>query len=118
MSSPESVSSRTARSGSRRAIWRISFRFFSPPENPRSDTAPRKHGSISSRFIHSIMVTRISSDGDLGSLAGRQRLAEELRDRDARDLLGVLEGEEHAGLRAHSAGQLVMSSPLRGCGPT
>ena len=32
------------------------------------------------------------------ALAGRQRLAQEVDDRDARDLLGVLEGEEHAGL--------------------
>ena len=32
------------------------------------------------------------------ALAGRQGLAEELDDRDAGDLLGVLEGEEHAGL--------------------
>jgi len=34
MSSPESVSSRIAISGSSTASWRISFRFFSPPEKP------------------------------------------------------------------------------------
>ena len=34
MSRPESVSSSTAKSGSIIAIWRISLRFFSPPENP------------------------------------------------------------------------------------
>src|SRR5436190_5448832 len=34
MSSPESVSSRTASSGRSIASWRISIRFFSPPENP------------------------------------------------------------------------------------
>src|SRR5919198_1287987 len=34
MSSPESVSSMTATTGSRIAIWRISQRFFSPPEKP------------------------------------------------------------------------------------
>ena len=34
MSSPESVSSRIASLGSSTAIWRISFRFFSPPEKP------------------------------------------------------------------------------------
>ena len=34
MSSPESVSSMTATSGFRIAIWRISQRFFSPPEKP------------------------------------------------------------------------------------
>jgi len=36
-------SSSTASSGSSNAIWRISFRFFSPPENPRSGNArPRR----------------------------------------------------------------------------
>src|SRR2546430_10304440 len=34
MSSPESVSSRTAIFGWRMASWSISQRFFSPPENP------------------------------------------------------------------------------------
>ncbi len=34
MSSPESVSSRIAISGCWSASWRISMRFFSPPENP------------------------------------------------------------------------------------
>ena len=34
MSSPESVSSMMASFGSSTAIWKISFRFFSPPENP------------------------------------------------------------------------------------
>ena len=39
--------------------------------------------------------------GEVDALPGRCGLAEELDDRDARDLLGVLEGEEHAGLRPH-----------------
>ena len=34
MSRPESVSSSTASFGSSTAIWNISLRFFSPPENP------------------------------------------------------------------------------------
>ena len=34
MSSPESVSSSTATRGESIAIWRISTRFFSPPEKP------------------------------------------------------------------------------------
>ncbi len=34
MSSPESVSSMIASCGRRMAIWRISTRFFSPPEKP------------------------------------------------------------------------------------
>ena len=42
--------------------------------------------------------------GQVDALAGRQRLAQELDDRDAGDLLGVLEGEEHAGLGPHLGG--------------
>jgi hypothetical protein len=34
MSRPESVSSRIASFGSSTAIWKISLRFFSPPEKP------------------------------------------------------------------------------------
>ena len=34
ISRPESVSSRIASFGSSTAIWKISFRFFSPPEKP------------------------------------------------------------------------------------
>ena len=34
MSRPESVSSRIASRGSSTAIWKISLRFFSPPEKP------------------------------------------------------------------------------------
>ena len=34
MSRPESVSSSIDRRGSSTAIWKISLRFFSPPENP------------------------------------------------------------------------------------
>ena len=35
------------------------------------------------------------------ALAGRQRLAQEVEDRHAGDVLGVLEGEEDAGLAPH-----------------
>ena len=48
------------------------------------------------------------------ALAGRQRLAQEVEDRDARDLLRVLEAEEHARpCPARRCGQSVMSSPLK-----
>ena len=40
-------------------------------------------------------------DRQVDALAGRQGLAQEVDDRDARDLLGVLEGEEHPRLAAH-----------------
>ena len=61
MSSPESVSSSTARRGSSSAIWRISLRFFSPPENPSFRCRSAKAGSMPSRSIHSVMATRTSS---------------------------------------------------------
>src|SRR5574337_832429 len=58
MSRPESVSSRMASLGSSTAIWKISLRFFSPPEKPvfhrvvahvfaaglGLDGEPRRHG--------------------------------------------------------------------------
>src|SRR3954453_23912323 len=49
MSRPESVSSSTATSGSSIAIWRISARFFSPPENPSLRWREVKARSTSSR---------------------------------------------------------------------
>ena len=49
ISSPESVSSRTASFGSSMAIWRISFRFFSPPEKPSLTLRSRKAGSMATR---------------------------------------------------------------------
>ena len=59
-SRPESVSSRMAMSGWRSAIWRISFRFFSPPEKPSLRCRSAKAGSISRRSIHSMSDRRIS----------------------------------------------------------
>ena len=61
MSRPESVSSRMAISGSRIAIWRISLRFFSPPEKPSLRKRSAKDGSMSSRSIHSMIDRRSSS---------------------------------------------------------
>src|SRR3954452_1670130 len=49
MSSPESVSSSTATCGSSIAIWRISARFFSPPEKPSLSGREVKERSTSSR---------------------------------------------------------------------
>ena len=101
MSRPESVSSRMASSGSSMAIWRISLRFFSPPEKPSFRWRSPKAGSMPSRFIHSIIVSRTSSTDRSSPSPGRQGLAQELDDRDAGDLLGVLEGQEHPGLAPH-----------------
>src|SRR5437660_708974 len=61
MSRPESVSSRTAKSGSRIAICKISLRFFSPPEKPSLRYRSPKAGSMSRRFIHSMIANRSSS---------------------------------------------------------
>mmetsp|Transcript_15338 Transcript_15338/g.33295 ORF Transcript_15338/g.33295 Transcript_15338/m.33295 type:complete len:213 (+) Transcript_15338:190-828(+) len=47
MSRPESVSSRIASCGWRRASCRISLRFFSPPEKPALTSRERKSGDIS-----------------------------------------------------------------------
>ena len=46
MSRPESVSSRMASRGSSTAIWKISLRFFSPPEKPSFT------GAVQQRLVH------------------------------------------------------------------
>ncbi len=51
MSSPESVSSRIASRGSSTAIWKISLRFFSPPEKPSLTGRLRRLSSICTSFI-------------------------------------------------------------------
>jgi hypothetical protein len=51
MSRPESVSSRMASWGCSSAIWRISWRFFSPPEKPSLRLRSANFGSICSSFI-------------------------------------------------------------------
>ena len=55
MSRPESVSSRMHSFGSSTAIWKISLRFFSPPEKPSLTERCRKLGSIFRSFIFSFM---------------------------------------------------------------
>ena len=51
MSSPESVSSRTAIFGASSSSWRISCRFFSPPEKPSFRFRLANAGSIDRLFI-------------------------------------------------------------------
>ena len=53
MSSPESVSSRMASFGSSTAIWKISLRFFSPPEKPSLTGALQQVLVICTSFIFS-----------------------------------------------------------------
>src|SRR3954471_15773263 len=61
MSRPESVSSRIASSGSRTAIWRISFRFFSPPEKPSFTGRLSSDSLIWTRLAFSLMSLRKSA---------------------------------------------------------
>ena len=61
MSSPESVSSRIANSGSSIAIWSISSRFFSPPEKPSFTYRAAKLSSTLRSAIFSRIVRRNSS---------------------------------------------------------
>ncbi len=60
MSRPESVSSSSASRGSSTAIWKISLRFFSPPEKPSLTDRLRNAWSISSSFIFSLTSFRNS----------------------------------------------------------
>ena len=57
MSRPESVSSRIASFGSSTAIWKISLRFFSPPEKP-SLTARFKNASVHVHELHLLLDQR------------------------------------------------------------
>ena len=70
MSSPESVSSRMARRGWRAAIWKISARFFSPPENPSLRLRERNWGSSSTRAAFS----RMNFNSSPGGISGSPRL--------------------------------------------
>ncbi len=76
----------------------ISLRFFSPPEKPFVEVAVDERG-IHSEPLHPVHRGESQfEDRQVDALAGGLRLPEELDHRDAGDLLGVLEGEEHAGL--------------------
>ena len=55
-SRPESVSSRIAIFGSSSSIWRISWRFFSPPEKPSFSERSANFGSMA----RSLIAPRIS----------------------------------------------------------
>ena len=111
MSRPESVSSRTATTGSRSAIWRISLRLRSPPAEALVQVAPHERrrpsrAAPSTRAAHAdlehreVVPLRRPSPG-----AGTG-------DRDPLDGLGVLEGEEQPGLGPHVGGPAVTSSPF------
>ncbi len=63
ISNPESVSSKIANFGSNIAIWKISLRFFSPPENPSFKDLDKNLRSISSNSDFSRMSFNISFAG-------------------------------------------------------
>ena len=100
MSRPESVSSRIARAGSRTAIWKISFRFFSPPEKP-SFTA-RVHERLVDvhelrLLLHEVQEVDGVQLGQPAVLADRvQRRLQEVDVAHPGDLDRVLEGQEDA----------------------
>ena len=52
---------------------------------------------MSSFRIQSMTVQTELQDGEVDPLSGRERLAQELHQRDAGDFLRVLEGKEHSG---------------------
>ena len=55
--------------------------------------------------LHPLLHGHVGLDGaHVGSLAGLESLGQEVADRDAGDLLGVLEGQEQAGLGPHVGG--------------
>ena len=76
MSRPESVSSRTAIRGRSSSSWRISWRFFSPPENPSLTLRSAKAGSISRRAMASFCS--LTHSRSLGA-SPRTAVAEERR---------------------------------------
>src|SRR5262249_41923301 len=98
ISSPESVSSSTARRGSSTAICTISLRFFSPPEKPSFTGRFRKRSSISSmriffpqqrEKIHRVHLVLSAIFAD-----GVQRGAQKIRVADAGNLHRILERHE------------------------
>ena len=103
MSRPESVSSRTPSFGSSTAIWKISLRFFSPPENPSLTGRLRNASSMSSCFIRS----RTSVMNSIASSSSSPRCFrmvfsaafEKIRVVDARNLDRILKGHENARTR-------------------
>ena len=105
MSRPESVSSRIASVGSRIAIWKISLRFFSPPEKP-SLTGALDELLVDVHELRLLLDEREEVERvELGQPAvladGVQRGLQEVDVRDARDLDRVLEREEDAFAGAH-----------------
>ena len=101
MSRPESVSSRMASDGCSTSIWKISLRFFSPPEKPsftgRLHQLRRRCAAPAGARFTSSMNSIASSSGSPRCFRTRvQRRLEEVGVVHAGDLDRVLERHEHA----------------------
>jgi hypothetical protein len=90
--------------GSRTAIWRISLRFFSPPEKPTLMGRLSMSASIFSAAAFWRTSLRKSPDDTsvlaAGLALGVERGAQERHVADARDFHGILEGKEEPRRRA------------------
>src|SRR4051795_12565571 len=119
MSRPESVSSSTAISGCSIAIWRISARFFSPPEKPSLRWREVKERSTSSRSTACWSLVR-NSLTLIGSSLRPVLMA--MRRKLAIDTPGIATGYWKARKRpacARSSGSAsVMSVPLKWTDPS
>src|SRR4051794_9108850 len=113
MSRPELVSSRIATSGSRIAIWRISLRFFSPPEKPSLRYRSRNDGSISSRSIHSMIDSRNSRTERSMPLRPERAWRKKLSTDTPAIVCGYWKARNMPALPRTSVGQSVMSSPRK-----
>ena len=67
MSNPESVSSKIANLGVSIAIWKISFLFFSPPENPSFTERLANLASNSTKADFSLTIAK-NSFAETGSI--------------------------------------------------
>src|SRR5690625_2674323 len=115
MSRPESVSSRIASFGSSRAIWKISLRFFSPPEKPSLTARFKSSGdkSITLSFSRTSLRNCIeSSSSSPRALRCALSAAQEIRIVDPGNFDRVLERQEHAGGGALFRRQLQQVAPL------
>src|SRR6266581_4425384 len=91
MSRPESVSSRMASLGSSTAIWKISLRFFSPPEKPSLTERPVKLWSMATSFIFSLASARKSIASSSSSPRRLRSALSAVRGREREQVLALVE---------------------------
>src|SRR5919204_1202584 len=113
MSRPESVSSKIAISGSRTASWRISFRFFSPPENPWFTYRFTMASSTPRVAIFSFMCLRNASALTSGSLTDWYAVRRKFTTETPGTSTGYCIARNRPSLARWSVVSLVTSSPLK-----